>query len=124
MRVVAVMNFYTESCPESTRPPELNRHLFGDRRVSALGRRISGRVPVMADVPLMVALPRTVSAVVEDGGLALGYASGRVVQAEAQVVARPARRCRGGPRRGRGAGPGSRRGSAGGGSRSRPGGWR
>ena len=29
MRVVAVMNFYTESCPESTRPPELNRHLFG-----------------------------------------------------------------------------------------------
>ena len=30
MRVVAVMNFYTESCPESTRPQELNRHLFGD----------------------------------------------------------------------------------------------
>jgi 2OG-Fe(II) oxygenase superfamily len=29
-RVVAVMNFYTESCPESTRPRELNRHLFGD----------------------------------------------------------------------------------------------
>lgn len=29
VRVVAVMNFYTESCPESTRPPELNRHLFG-----------------------------------------------------------------------------------------------
>jgi hypothetical protein len=29
MRVVAVMNFYTESCPESTRPSELNRHLFG-----------------------------------------------------------------------------------------------
>ncbi len=29
-RVVAVMNFYTESCPESTRPTELNRHLFGD----------------------------------------------------------------------------------------------
>jgi hypothetical protein len=28
-RIVAVMNFYTESCPESTRPPELNRHLFG-----------------------------------------------------------------------------------------------
>ena len=23
------MNFYTESCPESTRPPELNRHLYG-----------------------------------------------------------------------------------------------
>jgi hypothetical protein len=28
VRVVAVMNFYTESCPESTRPAELNRHLF------------------------------------------------------------------------------------------------
>ena len=30
MRVVAVMNFYTESFPESTRPPELNKHLYGD----------------------------------------------------------------------------------------------
>jgi hypothetical protein len=30
-RVVAVMNFYTESCPESTRPHELNRHLYGDK---------------------------------------------------------------------------------------------
>jgi hypothetical protein len=30
VRVVAVMNFYTGSRPESTRPPELNRHLFGD----------------------------------------------------------------------------------------------
>ncbi len=29
VRVVAVMNFYTGSCPESTRPPGLNRHLFG-----------------------------------------------------------------------------------------------
>jgi hypothetical protein len=29
-RVVAIMNFYTESCPESTRPSELNRHLFGE----------------------------------------------------------------------------------------------
>ena len=29
-RIVAVMNFYTESCPEATRPPELNRHLYGD----------------------------------------------------------------------------------------------
>lgn len=29
LRIVAVMNFYTESCPESARPPELNRHLFG-----------------------------------------------------------------------------------------------
>jgi 2-oxoglutarate-Fe(II)-dependent oxygenase superfamily protein len=31
VRIVAVMNFYTDSCPESTRPAELNRHLFGDR---------------------------------------------------------------------------------------------
>jgi 2OG-Fe(II) oxygenase superfamily len=30
MRVTAVMNFYTESCPESTRPRELNKHLYGD----------------------------------------------------------------------------------------------
>jgi hypothetical protein len=29
-RIVAVMNFYTQSFPESTRPPELNRHLYGD----------------------------------------------------------------------------------------------
>lgn len=34
VRVVAVMNFYTRSCPESTRPVELNRHLFGDKRLS------------------------------------------------------------------------------------------
>lgn len=30
IRIAAVMNFYTESCPESTRPRELNRHLYGD----------------------------------------------------------------------------------------------
>jgi hypothetical protein len=30
VRVVAVMNFYTEACPESTRPSELNRYLFGE----------------------------------------------------------------------------------------------
>ena len=29
-RVVAVMNYYTDDCPESTRPAELNRHLYGD----------------------------------------------------------------------------------------------
>lgn len=29
VRIVAVMNFYTESWPESTRPPELKRPLFG-----------------------------------------------------------------------------------------------
>jgi hypothetical protein len=30
VRIVAVMNFYTESFPESTRPLKLNRHLYGD----------------------------------------------------------------------------------------------
>jgi hypothetical protein len=30
IRVLADMNFYTESFPESTRPKELNRHLYGD----------------------------------------------------------------------------------------------
>lgn len=30
IRVVAVMNYYTASYPESTRPPELNRYLFGE----------------------------------------------------------------------------------------------
>jgi hypothetical protein len=30
VRIVAAMNFYTRSCPESTRPRELNRHRFGD----------------------------------------------------------------------------------------------
>jgi hypothetical protein len=30
-RILADMNFYTESCPESTRPTELNRHLYGDQ---------------------------------------------------------------------------------------------
>jgi hypothetical protein len=29
-RIVAVMNYYTEDFPESTRPAELNRHLYGD----------------------------------------------------------------------------------------------
>ncbi len=29
-RIVAVMNYYTESCPETKRPKELNRHLYGD----------------------------------------------------------------------------------------------
>jgi hypothetical protein len=30
-RVLADMNFYTDACPESSRPRELNRHLYGDR---------------------------------------------------------------------------------------------
>lgn len=31
VRIVAVMNYYTESAPESTRPAVLNRHLYGDQ---------------------------------------------------------------------------------------------
>lgn len=31
LRILADMNFYTASSPESARPPELNRHLYGDR---------------------------------------------------------------------------------------------
>ncbi len=30
LRVLAVMNFYTESCPEAQRPRVLNHHLYGD----------------------------------------------------------------------------------------------
>jgi hypothetical protein len=30
VRVLAVMNYYTDSCPETARPPELNRHLYGN----------------------------------------------------------------------------------------------
>lgn len=30
LRIAAVMNYYTESYPESTRPAELNRHLYGN----------------------------------------------------------------------------------------------
>jgi hypothetical protein len=32
VRVTAVMNFYLPSCPETSRPPELNAHLYGDTR--------------------------------------------------------------------------------------------
>lgn len=39
LRIVAVMNFYTGSCPESTRPEQLNRHLFG-RPLTASGRLV------------------------------------------------------------------------------------
>ena len=31
IRIVAVMNYYTSSFPESTRPPQLNHHLYGDQ---------------------------------------------------------------------------------------------
>jgi hypothetical protein len=56
-RVVAIMNFYTWSRPESTRPPELNRHLYGPeadaprikapkmRYIHRLRRRVPAGVP-------------------------------------------------------------------------------
>jgi hypothetical protein len=54
VRVVAVMNFYTASCPESTRPQALNRHLYGEapiaRRSATAGRtpllELAARTPV------------------------------------------------------------------------------
>jgi hypothetical protein len=39
-RIVAVMNFYTESFPESTRPQELNHHLFGQALAALPGWRV------------------------------------------------------------------------------------
>ena len=30
LRIIAAMNFYTESSPESERPRALNQHLYGD----------------------------------------------------------------------------------------------
>jgi hypothetical protein len=30
IKIVATMNFYTQSWPELSRPRDLNRHLFGD----------------------------------------------------------------------------------------------
>lgn len=45
VRIVAVMNFYTESCPESTRPLALNRHLFGRALGSAGAEEV---LPLMA----------------------------------------------------------------------------
>jgi hypothetical protein len=42
VRVVAVMNFYTESFPESTRPRKLNHHLFGQALTELPGRNAGG----------------------------------------------------------------------------------
>ena len=51
IRIVAVMNFYTASYPESTRPPDLNRHLFG--------RPLRARAGVTSPGPRLV--PRSLS---------------------------------------------------------------
>jgi hypothetical protein len=80
MRVAAVMNFYTESCPESTRPVELNRYLFG-RELGACGlapaRGGHGRSQRRCSADGGAAEDGI--GVVEDGGLALGDAAGRAV---------------------------------------------
>lgn len=81
VRIVAVMNFYTESFPESTRPQELNHHLFG-QALAGLSGRHAGQGRRAAD--RRAAEDRVGG--VEDGGLARGYAAGGVVQAEVQVV--------------------------------------
>lgn len=43
VRIVAVMNFYTESFPESTRPGELNHHLFGQALAGLPGSNVGQR---------------------------------------------------------------------------------
>jgi hypothetical protein len=74
VRIVAVMNFYTESFPESTRPQELNQHLFGQALAGlpgwnvGQGRRVADRRAAEHG-----------GCGVEDGGLALGHAAGGVV---------------------------------------------
>jgi hypothetical protein len=64
------MNYYTESYPESTRPRELNRHLYGDPDLSValaspghVAARASDQaaLPARAVVLAIVPLPRTVS---------------------------------------------------------------
>jgi hypothetical protein len=62
-RVIAAMNFYTESFPESTRPRLLNKHLYGDPDLSGHGQRRQAALPASARaaVAVIVALPRTVS---------------------------------------------------------------
>ena len=62
----------------------------------------------MADVPADRRAAEDDVTVVEDGGLALGHAAGRAVQADAQHVVSSSQVVRRGPRRGRVAGPGSR----------------
>jgi hypothetical protein len=78
VRIVAVMNFYTKSFPESTRPQELNYHLFGQALAGLPGRNV-GQGRRAAD---RRAAEHSVCGV-EDGGLTLGDAAGGVVQADA-----------------------------------------
>ena len=82
VRIVAVMNFYTESFPESTRPQELNHHLFGPALAGLPGRN-AGRGRRAAD---RRAAEDGVAGV-EDGGLALRDAAGRAVQPDPERVA-------------------------------------
>jgi hypothetical protein len=78
-RIVAVMNFYTESCPESTRPLELNRHRFGRelRPYVTPGRYASQRSHSRGAADGRAAEYGV--AVVEGGGLALRHAAGRIM---------------------------------------------
>jgi hypothetical protein len=69
VRIVAVMNYYTDLGPESTRPPELNQHLYGDE-LDVSGHAGGGDGGAAEDGV----------GVVEDGGLAGGYALGRFAQ--------------------------------------------
>ena len=56
VRVVVAMNFYTPSCPESSRPPDLNRHLFGDvHRGQPIARLNEDRGPPAEPVPARIA---------------------------------------------------------------------
>jgi hypothetical protein len=68
LRVAAVMNYYTESFPETTRPRQLNHHLYGDCDLAeGEGRGARDRGAAEDGV-----------AVVKDGGLAGGHGAGRL----------------------------------------------
>jgi hypothetical protein len=84
VRIVAVMNFYTESYPESTRPQDLNLHLFG-QALGACGGRYGGQRGRRGRCADRRTAKDRIS-VVEDRGLAFGYATGRVMQADAHLV--------------------------------------
>jgi hypothetical protein len=81
-RIVAVMNFYTRSCPESMRPRELNRHLFGQPLTNVpSGGNGSSRRSSRRAVDGRAAQDGV--AVVEHCGLAPGHAARCMVQANA-----------------------------------------